>query len=53
MNKSVCLDLSILELSEIVSHEFWFVYIKQKYSEKERLWYINTDSFSSHKRRYL
>ena len=45
MNKSACLELSILELREIVMYEFWFDYVKQKYSKKGRLSYINTDSF--------
>ena len=31
MNKSVYLELSILELSKILMHEFWYDYVKPKY----------------------
>ena len=34
MNKPVCLGLLILELSKILMHEFWYDYIKPKYSGK-------------------
>ena len=27
-------------------YEFWYDYVKPKYSEKEKLCYINTDSFT-------
>ena len=30
MNKSVCLQLSILELSKILIYKFWYDYVKQK-----------------------
>ena len=33
MNKSVYLGLSILELSKILMFEFWYDYVKPKYSE--------------------
>ena len=46
MNKSVHLQLSVLELSEIskilLMHEFWYNYVKPKYSEKEKLRYMDT-----------
>ena len=45
MNKPVYLGLSILEISKIVMHEFWCVYIKPKYGEIERLCYIDRNSF--------
>ena len=35
MNKSVCLGLSILELSKILTYEFWYDYVKPKYWEKD------------------
>ena len=38
MNKPVCLELSILELT-------WYHYVKLKYSEKAKLCYVDTDSF--------
>ena len=45
MNKSVCLGLSILELSKILTYNFWYNYVKPKYGEKEKLCYMDTDSF--------
>ena len=45
MNKPVHLGLSILELSKISMHEFWYDYVKPKYGEKVKLCYIDTDSF--------
>ena len=45
MNKPVYLELQIIELSEIVMHEFGFDYIKPKYGEKAKLPYVDTDSF--------
>ena len=45
MNTHVCLGLSILELSKILLHEFWYDYAKPKYGEKSKLCYMDTDSF--------
>ena len=45
MNKPVCLGLSILELSKILMYEFWYDYVKLKYGEKAKFWYMDTDSF--------
>ena len=47
MNKPVYLylDLSILELSKIVMWEFCYDYLKPKYGEKAKLYYMDTDSF--------
>ena len=45
MNKPVHLGLSILELSKILMHEFWYDYVKPKYGEKAKLCYMDTDSF--------
>ena len=43
-NKAVCFGLSILKLSKILMHEFWYDYVKPKY-EKAKLCYMDTDSF--------
>ena len=45
MNKPVHLGLSILELSKILMYEFWYDYLKPKFDEKEKLCYMDTDSF--------
>ena len=48
INKPVCLELSILELSKILMYEFWYDYVKPKYVEKATLCYMDTDSFIVH-----
>ena len=45
LNKPVCLGHSILELSEILTHEFRCGYVKPKYGQKANLCYMDTDSF--------
>ena len=43
MKKSVYLEPSILELSKIVMHEFWYDYVKRNYGKKSKIvlyWYI-------------
>ena len=45
MNKPVYLGLSILELNKILMYEFWYDYVKPKYGEKAKLFYMDTDSF--------
>ena len=42
MNKSVYLGLSILELSKILMHKFWYDYVKPKYGEKSKECYMDT-----------
>ena len=44
MNTPVCLGLSILELSKILMHEFWYDYVKPKYSGKKNV-DMDTESF--------
>ena len=45
MNKAVFLGLSILELGKIVMYKFWYDYVKLKYEEKVKLFYMDTNSF--------
>ena len=45
-NKLAHLGLSIPELSKILMCEFWYDYVKPKYSEKVKLCYIDTNSFT-------
>ena len=45
MNKTVYLELSILELSKILMYEFWYYYVKPKYGEKSKLSSLDADSF--------
>ena len=45
MSKPVHLGLSILDLSEILMHEFCYDYVKPKYGEKVNLCYMDTHSF--------
>ena len=45
MNKPICLRLSILELSKILMHEFWYDNVKkQKYGEIVKPCYMDTNS---------
>ena len=45
MNKPIYLGLSILDISKITMHEFWYDYVTIKYEDKARLCYMDTDSF--------
>ena len=48
MNKPISLGLSILEISKILMYEFWYDYMKPKYNDNVRLYYMDTDSFVMH-----
>ena len=45
INKPVYLNLSILEITKTLIHEFWYDYIKAKYLNNAKLYYMDTDSF--------
>ena len=45
MSKPIYLGLSILEISKILMYEFWYDYMKPKYSDNVKLCYTDTDSF--------
>ena len=46
MNKLVYLGFSILELNKTLMYVLWYDYVKPKYGEKAKLYYMGTDSFS-------
>ena len=48
MNKPVCLGLAILEINELVMHDFQFDYVKSKYKKNAKLYYMDTNSFIAH-----
>ena len=50
MNKPLCFGRSVLELSKILIYEFWYDYVKTKYSEKAKLCYMDTDSFTVYRK---
>ena len=45
MNKPICLGMSILDISKTLMYEFWCDYIKQKYQNRAKRCYMDTDSF--------
>ena len=48
MNKPVHLGQAILDLSKIIMYEFYYDYMKPKYSENLKLCYMDTDSLVYH-----
>ena len=45
MNKPIYFDLSTLDISKILMYEFCYDYMKPKYDDNVKLWYMDTDSF--------
>ena len=50
MNKPVYSNLSILDLSKTGIIEFQYDYVKQRYDEKAKLYYVGTGSFIIHEK---
>ena len=45
MNKPVQLGFSIVQMSKTLMYEFWYDYIKPKYQNNAKLFYMDTESF--------
>ena len=52
INKSVYLGLSILDLSKTIIYEFWYDYVKPKYSKNVKRCSMDTNSFIVHLKTY-
>ena len=48
MNKPVYLGMSILDISKMLMYKFWYDYVRQKYGDRAKLCYMDTDSFIIH-----
>ena len=48
VNNLIYLGMSILDISKILMYELWYDYIKPEYQGKEKLCYMDTDSFIVH-----
>ena len=45
MNKPIYLGLSILDISKTLMYKFWYDYMKPKYGNDVKLYYMDMDSF--------
>ena len=45
MRKTAYLALSELDMSNIATYELWYDYVKPRYGEKAKLYFMDTDSF--------
>ena len=43
MNKPIYVGMAILDISKTLMYEFWYEYLKYKYADKIRLYYMDTD----------
>ena len=48
MNNPVCLGLSNLDISKISIYEYWYKYLKLKYGNNVKIYFMDTDSFRVH-----
>ena len=48
MNKPIYFSMGTLDISKILTYEFWYNYIKRKYQDKAKLCYMDTDTFIIH-----
>ena len=45
LNKPIIVGASVLGLSKLLMYQFWYGYLKEKYGDKVKLGYMDTDSF--------
>ena len=45
MDKPLYLGMTKLDISKTLMYEFWYDYVKPKYNDKAKLYYMDTDSF--------
>ena len=48
MDKPIMVGQAILDKSKVLMYEFYYDYVKQKYNDKVKLLYMDTDSFVLH-----
>ena len=48
MNKLVYLGMSISDIRKTLMYKFWYDYVRQKYGDRAKLCYTDTDSFIIH-----
>jgi len=48
LNKPIIVGASVLGLSKLLMYQFWYGFVKEKYGNKARLGYMDTDSFIYH-----
>ena len=46
INKPLYLGISILDISKTFMYEFWYDYLKPKYNDEAKLYYMDTNSFA-------
>src|SRR5271169_1844894 len=44
-NKPIIVGASVLGLSKLLMYRFWYGYVKEKYGDKAKLDYMDTDSY--------
>ena len=48
MNKPIYLGMLILDIKKTLMYKPWYDYIKPKYGDRTKLYYMDTDSFIIH-----